>query len=66
MRVETEAGLGWTDPLQGIAAVAAALSDGDACPRCGIRCSLFYGDPDGEYWCAACQFAAELGLERLA
>lgn len=32
------------------------------CPKCGLKCPLMFGDPNGEHWCAHCQIKEELNI----
>ena len=59
---ETEAGPAWIRSLDTIMETA-KLAEGADCPKCGHRCKLFFGDPDGEHWCICCQTVQEFGLK---
>ena len=59
---ETDLGPTWIRPLDTIIETA-KLSEGEDCPKCGHRCKLFFGDPDGDYWCVCCQAVQEFGLK---
>lgn len=61
--VETDQGMDWVRPLDAIIETA-KLAEGDTCPICNRHSKLFFGDPEGEFWCLACQIEKELGLER--
>lgn len=45
------------------AAALAKASAGQTCPKCQGWEVLFFGDPDGNHWCAACQIVSDFELE---
>jgi len=53
----------YVSSLETVAEVA-AMGEGMECPRCHRQCKLFYGDPDGEHWCALCEAEDVFGLEK--
>ena len=60
--VETDQGMEWVRPLDSLMSIARIVAPENytECPKCHIRTALFYGDPDGEYWCVFCQLLFEL------
>jgi len=34
------------------------------CPHCSKPCAMFFGDPDGDHWCLACQILADIEGQR--
>ena len=59
--VETDEGLAYVYPGESLLRMASQIPGaGQDCPVCGQHCALFYGDPDGEHWCAFCQIKREL------
>lgn len=63
--IETEQGLTSRRPMEAMINIA-VLASGETCPRCGHLGKLFFGDPDGEHWCAACQVEKDFGLTESA
>lgn len=64
---ETDEGPTWVRPFETALANAVRLVPRDrwqTCPVCGLACPLFYGDPDGDHFCALCAFSRHFGLER--
>ena len=58
---ETDLGMYTTTRMEELIKVSQSLPGaGMTCPKCGNFCTLFYGDPGGEHWCAGCQILREL------
>ena len=62
--VETDKGMSFTTNMESLIRAANLPGAGQTCPRCSNHGTLFFGDPDGDHWCAACQIAADFDLER--
>ena len=59
---ETEDGRLVTSQMDSLVAqhqVLAGTGAGAVCPRCKSWGVMFFGDPDGEHWCLACQILSD-------
>ena len=59
---ETDEGMYTTTPMERLLRATKGLGTPEECPRCHGQSTLFFGDPDGEHWCAACQILKEVDL----
>ena len=65
--VETDEGMAYHCPHEGLLRSAAALvppEQWERCPVCDGPSPMFYGDPDGVYWCFLCQIHRDYPLNR--
>jgi len=59
---ETDEGMYTTTSMERLLRATEGLGTPQECPRCHSNSTLFFGDPDGEHHCAACQILKEAGL----
>lgn len=62
--IETEEGASFTSRFDSLVSMTSGLGEGTLCPSCKNTVKgVFFGDPDGDHWCAYCQFNKDHDLE---